>query len=102
MSEQSSGFGLVVSFSGLPFGDNTEHAFVHGVEFGQLWQRMCSGTESEISGTFHTANRDVIERACAAEGWTVEVKPTDYDEWIEATISKTTKARTNPRGLRVV
>lgn len=50
----------------MPFGDSPEHAFVHGVEFGQLWQRMRSGTESEISGTFHTANREVIERACAA------------------------------------
>ena len=102
MCEQSSGFGLVVSFSGLPFGDSPEHAFVHGVEFGQLWQRMRSGTDSEISGTFHTANREVIERACAAEGWTIEVKLTDYAEWITATLSKTAKTRTNPRGLRVV
>lgn len=37
MSEgENIGYGLVVSFSDLPYGETTEHAFVHGVELGQL------------------------------------------------------------------
>lgn len=105
---EDSKYGLVVSFTGLPFGDSPEHAFVHGVEFGQLWQRMRSGAEAEIEGTFHASNREVIERACAAEGWaSVCSMATDesgkkYDEWIFVKMSKTAKAKPNPHGLRVV
>lgn len=105
---ETTGYGFVLSFNGLPFGETTEHAFVHGFELGQLWQRMRSGTESEIEGTFHAINREAIERACAAEGWSVTITDaTDetgkiYDTWVVVKLTKATRARSNPNGLRVV
>lgn len=101
-------YGLVFSFSDLPFGETTEHAFVHGVELGQLWQRMRSGSEAEIEGTFHAINRTAIERCAAADGWEVEFKDaTDesgasYNEWLFAALKKVAVAPPNPHGLRVV
>jgi len=103
----SDGYGLLVSFAGLPFGDNAEHAFVHGVEFGQLWQRMRSGSEAEIEGTFHSVNRMAIERAAAAEGWICEFSDVadetkTFDGWVNAKLRKVATAKPNPHGLRVV
>lgn len=103
----SEGYSLLVSFAGLPFGDNPEHAFVHGVEFGQLWQRMRYGSEAEIEGTFHAVNRMAIERAAAAEGWTCEFsivtdETTTFDGWVNVVLRKVATAKPNPRGFRVV
>lgn len=103
MSEQDGGgWGLVLSFAGVEFGNDTEHAFVHGFEAGQIWQRMTCGHEAEIETTAHRANRELLTRAAAAEGWAVEIKPTDYAEWIDVRLTKTGSAKPNPRGLRVV
>lgn len=106
MSEAAA-YGLLISFTGVPFGDSTEHAFVHGAEFGQLWQRMRSGREAEIKGTFHAVNRMAIERAAAADGWSCEFsevsyETTTFDDWVNVTLRKIAAAKPNPHGLRVV
>ncbi|ADJ21944.1 hypothetical protein Hden_1537 [Hyphomicrobium denitrificans ATCC 51888] len=101
-------YDLVVSFSGLYGTMPEEHAFVHGCEFGQLWQRMTSGSEAEIEGTFHSANRVVIERACVSQGWSAEFEDAkdddgkSYDEWLFVKLKKVKSASHNPHGLRVV
>lgn len=98
-------FAMVMSYAGLPFGDDPEHAFVNGVEIGMLWNRMESGTEAEIDGTFHAANREAVERACVALGWTCEiVAATDEtgspcDGWIFA---KLTRTQEKPPKFRVI
>ena len=108
MEGKSANFGLLVSFRDLPFGETTEQAFVHGMELGQLWQRMRSGQEAEIDGTFHSINRTAIERCAVADGWDVEFRAaTDetgqsYDGWLFASLKKVANAKTNPHGLRVV
>jgi 1,4-alpha-glucan branching enzyme len=105
MSEES--YGLVLSFTGLEFGETTEHAFVYGFEMGQLWERMRSGREAEIIGTFNAVNKTAIERACAADGWEADFTPcrdevgNDYPAHVFATLRKTKKAQPNPHGLRV-
>lgn len=63
MNEEETSYDLVLSFSGLYETMPEEYAFVHGVEFGQLWSRMASGAEAEIEVTTHEANREVIARA---------------------------------------
>lgn len=102
MSDNDTAYSLVLSFDGLPFAPDPEHAFTHGVEFGMLWSRMKGGQEAEIAQCFSSANRVVIERAAAAEGWSVETKSTEYPEWIDVRLTKTAPAKLNPHGLRVV
>lgn len=92
----------LVSFSGLGFNADPEHAYVHGVEFGQIWQRMRDGREAEIYTTMRLENIEVIQRAAAAEGWDCEIVPTEYDGWQEVNLQKRRAAIANPRGLRVV
>lgn len=105
---QSTGFGLVLSFSGLYPTMAEEHAFVHGVEFGKLWERMVGGSESEIEGTFHAANRMIIERASASQGWDCEIRDatdeagSSYSEWLFVKLTKTRAAKPNPHGLKVI
>lgn len=95
-------YGLVLSFEGLYPTMPEEHAFVHGVEFGQLWQRMSEGYEAEIETTTHEKNRDVIARAAAAEGWEVECKPSGTPAWDFTTLRKVRAEKPNPHGLRVI
>lgn len=101
-------WGLLLSFSGLYPTMPEEHAFVHGFEFGEIWTRMRGGHEAEIEGTFHTANRTILERACAAGGWNIEIDGcTDesgktYGEWMTVKMQKAKAASANPHGLRVV
>ena len=95
-------FGLVLSFSGLYPTMPEEHAFVHGVEFGQLWHRMSSGDEAEIETTTHTENREVIARAAAAKGWEVECTPSGTPTWDFTKLCKVRAERPNPHGLRAV
>lgn len=94
-------WGLVLSFTGLDFGETTEHAFVHGVEFGQILQRMLESREAEIEQLIHTINCTAIERACAAQGWSAEFRDM-ADGYTTAVLRKTSAARPNPHGLRVV
>jgi hypothetical protein len=91
-------YGLVVSF------EDQSASYVHGWEAGGIWQRMRSGAEAEIEATVHTANRETLSRMAVAEGWSIEFKPTEFDEWTQLAMSKTAKApeRPNPHGLRVV
>ena len=95
-------YGLVLSLSGLYPSIQEEHAFVHGVEFGQLWHRMSSGREAEIELATHEANREVIARAAAAKGWALECKPSGTPTWDFTTLRKTKTERPNPHGLRAV
>jgi hypothetical protein len=103
----SAGWELVVSFSGLYPTMEQEHAFVHGVEYGMLWNRIQSGQEAEIEGTFHVSNRTVIERTCASQGWDVEFSKCEaegqsFDEWLFAKLTKKKAAIHNQHGLRIV
>lgn len=103
MTDAEANYGLVVSFSGLHATPAEERAFVYGVEFGMLWARMRSGDEAEIEMTTHEANRAVIERAAASQGWHLDRKPSGTPTW---DFTKLTKAkaldRPNPHGLRAV
>lgn len=100
--------GLLVSFTGLEFGDNAEQAYVNGWEMGQIWERMRSGREAEISATVRGSNRAVLERCCVSEGWQAEFTEAKddadniYPEWMFVTLRKVASAKQNPRGLRVV
>lgn len=96
------GYDLVLSFSGLYQTMPEEHAFVHGVEFGQLWARMEAGAEAEIETVTHEANREIIARAAAAKGWELERKPSDTPTWDFTTLRKARAEKANPHGLRVV
>jgi len=102
MVDQETSYGLVLSFSGLDYGASAEHAFVHGFEVGQIWQRMRSGAEAEISAMIHTINRVVIERAAAADGWDCEITTTSIPEWSEVALTKRRAAMANPHGFQVV
>lgn len=95
-------YGLVLSFTDLYPTMPEEHAFVHGVEFGELWSRMSSGAEAEIETTTHEKNREVIARAAAAKGWEVECKPSGTPTWDFTTLRKVRVEKSNPHGLRVV
>ena len=100
--DETAGYGLLLSFSGLYPTMPEEHAFVHGVEFGGIWARMRAGAEAEIEATVHAANRGAITRATASQGWSVEWTVTDYPEWVVCMLRKIETARHNPHGLRVV
>lgn len=103
MSEDGEdGYGLVVSFGGLDFGATVEQAFVHGAEFGQIWQRMQSGAEAEIETTIHTINATVISRAATADGWDCLITPSEVDGWSSCLLVKRRVATANPHGLRIV
>jgi hypothetical protein len=102
-SDNETGWGLVVSFSGLYPTMAEEHAFVHGVEFGALDWRMEHGQEAEIRLPTHTANRKVIQRAAATRGWEVASKPSEIEGWDYTELRKVAaQKRPNPHGLRVV
>jgi hypothetical protein len=101
MSDDDTTYDLVLSFSGLYPTMEQEHAFFDGVEFGQIWARMSSGAEAEIETTTHETNREVIARAAAAKGWTVECKPVTAG-WDSTTLRKVRAEKPNPHGLRVV
>lgn len=100
--DETPSYGLVLSFSGLYPTMPEERAFVHGVEFGQIWLRMSSGEEAEIETVTHTENRTVIERAAAAKGWDAEIKPSDVTGWDLTKLVKVRAEKLNPHGLRVV
>ena len=97
------GYGLLVSFSGIHSTPEEDRAFVYGVEFGMLWSRMQSGKEAVIKATTHEANRVVIARAAASQGWHLECKPSGTPTWDSTTMTKK-KAfdRPNPHGLRAI
>lgn len=96
-------YGLVVSFAGLYPTMAEEHAFVQGVEFGQLWHQMSAGREAEIELTTHEANREIIARAAAAKGWELESKPSGTPTWDYTRLTKKKALdRPNPHGLRAV
>jgi hypothetical protein len=100
-TEQQS-WGLVLSFTGLNYGETTEHAFVYGFEVGGIYERMKSGREAEIETTVHAINEEIYRRAAAAEGWGIEIKPSGTDGWSELKLTKKRAAVVNPNGLRVV
>ena len=103
--DEEGGYSLVLSFSDLYLTMAEEHAFCHGVEFAGLWHRMRDGREAEIEATTHRANRAIIERAAAKEGWQVEFIPTPpevSDDWDVTVLRKVASERANPHGLRVV
>lgn len=91
-------YGLIVSFP------DQSDSFVHGYEAGMLATDMRRGDVAEIERTVHSANREVITRLCMAEGWSVRFTPTDYSEWDEVLMVKSSQAHEcpNPRGLRLV
>lgn len=72
----------------VPFPDGSA-SFVHGFEAGMLWQRMIGG-EAKIESPVacHADNRVVFERMAAAQGYDVEIEPTDDPTWIMATFAK--------------
>lgn len=100
--DESASHALILSFSGLYSTMPEEHAFVHGVEFGRLWDQMRAGRDAEIEQTVHAANRVVIERAAISQGWAVEFKATDYPEWLYVQMTKAGPERRNPHGLKIV
>lgn len=108
MDGGGNGWGLVLSFGGIYPTREEEHAFVQGFEMGCLDALMNGGTVAEIERTMHTANRAMVERAAAAYGWSLEITPcmdgagNDVPDYIMIKMSKTTAARPNPHGLRVV
>lgn len=94
-------YSMILSLANLYPTVAEEHAFIHGLEFGGIYGRMRSGNEAEIEETTHVANREVFQRAAAAEGWTIEVTP-HCDTWDQTKLIKTGEAKSNPHGLRVV
>lgn len=101
-NQTEAAYGLVLSFDGLYPTMAEEHAFVNGVEFGQLWHRIRAGREAEIDETVHAANRTTIERAAASQGWQAEFKDTGEPTWLFVTLRKVRAERQNPHGLRAV
>lgn len=99
---------LALSFAGLEYGESAEHAFVHGFEAGQIWERMRSGREAEVEATVHSVNVEVFRRAAAADGWNIEIKTCEADgvpvpEWSHIRMTKKAKpARPNPHGFRAI
>lgn len=101
MSHEHTGYTLVLSFEGLFSELAEEKAFVYGVEFGQLLQRM--RTETYIEETFNSENRRIIQRAAAAYGWEFDWKPSGTRGWDYVTLTKGAPLeQPNPMGLRVV
>lgn len=98
MADDTSGWQLLVAFP------DESPSFVHGFEAGRIWQRMKVNDEAEIWATTHPENREVIRRMADAEGWSVEVTPTDVEGWDRTLLTKRSapRERPNPHGLRVV
>jgi len=101
MDENETTYGLVLSFDGLFPTSEQERAFVLGYEFAKVYEKMRAGNDAELAETVHIENRTIIERACAAEGWQMEVSSED-DHWLGVVLRKVRGAKTNPHGLRVV
>lgn len=98
----ASTYSLVLSFGGLYPTMAEEHAFTHGFAFAEIWQRMRSGQEAEIIETTISANREIISRAAASQGWQLVVEPTDVEGWDTTKLTKVRAERSNPHGLKVV
>lgn len=96
--DKSATYGLVVAFP------DPSPSFVHGFEAGGLWEKLKNGETAEIQATTHVENREVIARMADAEGWEIEVKPTEVEGWDFTKLEKKRPAREkpNPHGLRVV
>ncbi len=95
------GYGLVLSFAGLYPTMPEEHAFVHGVELGKLYEQMTAGLVAEIETVTHAENREIIARAAASLGWELECTPSEVAGWDLTKLAKTRVSRPNPHGLRV-
>lgn len=91
--------GMMLSFTGIAFGDDPERAFVLGVEFGQVFEQMQSSTR--IEQVIHSANIEAVQRAAAALGWTVEAEEAD-ETWTRVMLTKIKAGGGNPHGLRIV
>lgn len=89
-------FGLVVPF------DDASDSFVHGFEAGEIWRDMQSSVE--INRPVHSQNKVVIEAMAVASGYDIELKPTEYSEWmnLEGSKARPSPAKGNPNGLRVI
>lgn len=57
---------LLISLS-----DKTED-FIHGMEFGRIWERMCKGDNPVMNDGFplRMENKNVAIRACKSYGYT--------------------------------
>ena len=100
--QQKDGYVLLLSFEGLYPTMAEEHAFVHGVEFNEIWRRMRDGKEAEIDTATHVENRIVIYRAAASQGWDVEIVPSEIEGWDTTKLRKARSERHNPHGLRLI
>ena len=104
MSDDTDGeetYGLVLSFDGLFATYEQERAFVLGFEFARVYGKMRAGDEADLTETVHVENRTIIERACGAEGWAMDVQSED-DCWLGIALRKVKSAKLNPHGLRIV
>jgi hypothetical protein len=103
MSDQpEGGYSLLLSFEGLYPSMEEEHAFVHGVEFNEIWRRMRDGKEAEIETATHVENRKIICRAAASQGWDAEIAPSGIEGWDTTKLRKVRPERHNPHGLRLI
>lgn len=92
------GYSLVVSFP------DQSPSFCYGFEAGKLWERMDRGDVAELEETTRIENREMIARAAAYLGWSVDVTPSEVDGWDFTKFAKVrpSGSRVNPHGLRIV
>lgn len=74
-----SDFGLLISF------DDRPRDFVHGVEFGMIWEKLKSGVEEVSNGGFpiRLQNQELIYRACEHFGYEAHFKECYVSGWID-------------------
>lgn len=94
----------VLNFDGLEFGSNSKRAFLHGYDFGLIYQVMLAGDRNEIETTIPQEIKEVIERACAVESWSVWFERVDppYEHLLICKMSKRSRGEGNSHGSRLI
>ena len=81
--QAETGWNLVVSFDGRPDACATcgDQQFVLGVEVGTLLARL-ETRPANWRGTYHAANRMMIERVAQARGYEAKVEASSDPAWL--------------------
>lgn len=74
-------------------------SFVYGFEAGKIWEVMVRGTDS-FSGPVSLPNKEVLERMCIAQGYSMDWEDLGDGYWANATFEKSKpKKPGDPRAL---
>lgn len=82
----------------IPF-DDTSPSFVHEFEAGRLYNELAKPDTSYVNRYIHTENMKLVKAMAKLLDYDVKFEPSDYEEWVEVTLSKKDDSSDKPSNV---